>query len=112
MEQSVDALIFKHKKKINRNKAIAFVDGNIALDISFPYKNIISGDSKSLSVACASIVAKVIRDRMMCLYARAYPGYGFDIHKGYGTKKHLGSIKRLGPCLIHRRTFAPLKFNG
>ncbi len=66
---------------------------------------IVKGDAKSVSIAAASIIAKVTRDRMMAEYEYAYPGYGFAKHKGYGTKEHTESIKRLGPCPIHRRTF-------
>lgn len=66
---------------------------------------IVKGDAKSVSIAAASIVAKVTRDRMMAECECAYPGYGFAKHKGYGTKEHIESLKRLGPCPIHRRTF-------
>ncbi len=66
---------------------------------------VIKGDAKSVSIAAASIIAKVTRDRMMAEYDKAMPGYGFGKHKGYGTKAHIESLKRLGPCPIHRRTF-------
>lgn len=66
---------------------------------------VIKGDQKSVSIAAASIIAKVTRDRMMREYDQSMPGYGFAQHKGYGTKAHIESIKRLGPCPIHRRTF-------
>lgn len=66
---------------------------------------IIKGDAKSLSIAAASIVAKVTRDRMMVEYAKEYPEYGFDGNKGYGAKAHIGAIKEIGPCPLHRRTF-------
>ena len=108
MEQSIEHLKINFRKKINKNKTIALVDGNVALDLDFRYKNIIRGDSKSLSVACASIVAKVTRDRMMFIYSKTYPNYEFDRHKGYGTKRHMGLINQFGQCPIHRRTFAPL----
>jgi ribonuclease HII len=81
------------------------VDGNINLGIPYPYRNIIKGDNKSLSIAAASIIAKVMRDRIMLLYHRIYPEYGFLEHKGYGTKRHLKSIKRHGRSLIHRKSF-------
>ena len=74
-------------------------------DIEIRQVPIVKGDAKSVSIAAASIVAKVTRDRMMAEYEYAYPGYGFAKHKGYGTKEHTESIKRLGPCPIHRRTF-------
>ena len=66
---------------------------------------VIKGDAKSVSIAAASIIAKVTRDRLMKEYDQAMPGYGFGRHKGYGTKEHIESLKRLGPCPIHRRTF-------
>lgn len=66
---------------------------------------IIKGDAKSISIGAASIIAKVTRDRMMAEYDSQYPGYGFALHKGYGTKAHIEALKKLGPCEIHRRTF-------
>ena len=66
---------------------------------------IVKGDAKSISIAAASIIAKVTRDRMMAEYDRSMPGYEFGRHKGYGTKMHIESLKRLGACPIHRRTF-------
>ncbi|MFA5389577.1 MAG: ribonuclease HII [Candidatus Omnitrophota bacterium] len=78
-----------------------------------PYKTIpiIKGDSKSLSIAAASIAAKVTRDTIMLGYDKKYPGYGFSKHKGYGTKLHLEAIERYGPCPIHRKSFAPIKYD-
>jgi ribonuclease HII len=73
------------------------------------YEAIVKGDSKSFSIAAASIVAKVTRDKMMEEYDREYSGYGFASHKGYGTKAHLNALRELGPCAIHRRTFAPVR---
>jgi ribonuclease HII len=69
----------------------------------------VKGDSRSYSIAAASVLAKVTRDRMMLDYHRQFPSYGFDGHKGYGTPQHLAAIEKLGPCAIHRRSFAPLK---
>ena len=70
-----------------------------------PYISMIKGDSKVYSIACASIIAKVTRDRMMYEYDKIYPVYGFAKHKGYGTAFHINSIKENGLCMIHRRTF-------
>ena len=75
---------------------------------NLPQKSIIRGDSKSLSIAAASIVAKVERDRLMIEYARSYPTYGFDSHKGYGTERHMDAIRRYGPCALHRMSFRPM----
>ena len=72
---------------------------------------IIKGDAQSLSIAAASILAKVTRDHMMSEYEKLFPGYGFDRHKGYGTAAHIQAIRRLGPCPIHRRSFIK-KFTG
>lgn len=69
---------------------------------------IVKGDARSYSIAAASVLAKVTRDRLMLAYDRAFPGYGFAKHKGYGTPQHLEAMARLGPCPIHRRSFAPL----
>ena len=74
-----------------------------------PQKSIIRGDSKSLSIAAASIVAKVERDRYMASLAEGYASYGFESHKGYGTRRHLEAIAELGPCHAHRMSFAPMK---
>ena len=82
------------------------VDGNcFRSDLPYHYKTIIKGDEHVLSIACASIVAKVTRDRVLNMYHRVYPGYGFSQHKGYPTLKHKAAIRRLGPSLIQRRTF-------
>ena len=75
---------------------------------NIPQKSIIKGDSKCLSIASASILAKVERDSLMSELSEEYPGYGFEKHKGYGTSKHLEEIDRRGPCKLHRLTFAPM----
>ena len=84
---------------------IVFTDGNFSLDISLPQQNIIHGDALSYCIGAASILAKVYRDAEMCRYAELYPQYGFEKHKGYGTKAHLDEIREYGLCEIHRRTF-------
>ncbi|MFP3980705.1 MAG: ribonuclease HII [Desulfobacterales bacterium] len=81
------------------------VDGQYAIGIDLPQKTIIKGDSRSLSIAAASIVAKVTRDRIMELYGREFPEYGFSSHKGYPTKAHTAAIRDHGWCPIHRRSF-------
>lgn len=77
--------------------------------LSIPAQSIIRGDAKSASIAAASILAKVTRDRLMEEYDAAYPGYGFAQHKGYGTAEHIAAIRNLGVCPIHRRTFEPIR---
>ena len=79
------------------------------LQTPYPSQSIIKGDSKSISIAAASIVAKVTRDRLMKEYAVKYPGYGFERNAGYGTKDHLMGLEQLGITSIHRKTFAPVK---
>ena len=81
------------------------VDGNQKIDITIPLDTVIKGDSKSESIACASIIAKVTRDRMLLKYDKAYPEYGFSKHKGYGTKLHIEAIKKYGITPIHRPSF-------
>lgn len=79
------------------------------LPLDMPQTSLIKGDARSNSIAAASILAKVTRDRLMCDLDREYPGYDFAKHKGYGTQAHLWAIERLGTCPEHRMTFAPLK---
>lgn len=86
----------------------ALVDGNCIRDYPIPARAIIKGDSLSMSVAAASILAKVTRDRLCLEDDRQYPMYGFAKHKGYGTAEHIAALRTYGPCPIHRKTF--LKF--
>ncbi|MEO0415317.1 MAG: ribonuclease HII [Verrucomicrobiota bacterium] len=86
---------------------IALIDGKEVGDFPHRQKAVIKGDSKSLSIAAASVIAKVERDRMMRKYAERYPHYGFEKHKGYGTKAHLEALMEHGPCEIHRMSFSP-----
>jgi len=78
-------------------------------DLAIPQKNITRGDSFSVSIACASIIAKVTRDRLMTELDGLYPHYGFARHKGYGTAEHLECLRRFGPCPAHRKSFAPVR---
>ena len=82
------------------------IDGNcFRADLPYRFKTIIKGDERVVSIMCASVVAKVVRDRILNIYHRVYPGYGFNQHKGYATEEHKEAIRRLGPSLIQRRTF-------
>ena len=83
----------------------AMIDGNRTPDLNIESEFIIKGDAKSMSVACASILAKVSRDRLLYEYAKEYPQYGFEKHKGYGTKAHTEALKEYGPCPYHRMSF-------
>jgi len=94
--------------KLDRMPDLALVDGNPVRGLPCKSQNIIKGDAKSLSIAAASIIAKVTRDRMMLELDAQHPEYGFASHKGYGTKKHLEAIRTHGPLDCHRKTFRPI----
>jgi ribonuclease HII len=78
-------------------------------EIDLPQKGVVDGDSLCFSIACASIIAKVTRDRLLIELDGRYPGYGFAGHKGYGTREHLACLRRMGPCPLHRRSFGPVR---
>jgi ribonuclease HII len=86
----------------------ALVDGNDAPALPCPCDTLVEGDGRSVSIAAASIVAKVSRDRMMAALHEEFPGYGWDRNKGYSTAEHLSTLNRIGPCRHHRRSFAPV----
>lgn len=85
------------------------VDGQVAFNLPLPQRLLTRGDARSLSIAAASIVAKVYRDRLMEAWAERYPLYGFEQHKGYGTALHRQALERWGPCPLHRRSFFPVR---
>lgn len=87
----------------------ALVDGTRVKTLRFPQTAIVKGDARSYSIAAASVLAKVTRDRAMLEYHERWPAYGFAEHKGYGTPQHLAAIAAHGPCPIHRRSFAPIR---
>lgn len=87
---------------------ILLIDGRVPLKLPLRQRCIINGDGQSCSIAAASIIAKVTRDKIMEGYAKQYPQYGFKEHKGYGTKKHFSTLEKFGPSPIHRFSFAPL----
>lgn len=112
VDTAISQLLKRLKKpRPNLKNTLLLLDGTLRSSLPFQAKEIIGGDGKSLSIAAASIIAKVIRDRIMVLYDKVYPQYGFGIHKGYGTKKHLEHIARFGLSPIHRRTFCQ-RFQG
>ncbi len=88
---------------------LALIDGLPLPDCPVPQRNLVGGDGRSASIAAASILAKVHRDRILEALAVEYPGYGFATHKGYATPEHLAALRRLGPCPAHRRSFAPVR---
>ncbi len=104
MERAVTALV----TELGVAPGMCLIDGLALPSFPYPHEGIVKGDAKSLSIATASIFAKVTRDRIMREAALRYPGYGFEKHKGYGTKGHLEALRTLGPCPIHRRSFQPI----
>ncbi|HKO31564.1 MAG TPA: ribonuclease HII [Nitrospiraceae bacterium] len=116
-EQEIDHLNILEATRLAMYRAVAslapqadylLIDAVTLSGLAIPSRSIIKGDALSMSIATASIVAKVTRDRMMMAYHRAYPEYNFLSHKGYGTEEHLQQLAQHGPCAIHRRTFAPV----
>jgi ribonuclease HII len=116
-EREIDLLNILEATRLAMRRAVAvltppadclLIDAVSLPDVGIPSRSIIKGDTLSLSIAAASIVAKVTRDRMMAAYHWAYPDYNFLSHKGYGTEEHLQRLAQYGPCAIHRRTFAPV----
>ena len=95
--------------KLNPQPQHALVDGLPVRTMRIPQTAIVKGDARSYSIAAASVLAKVTRDRMMLEFDRQWPVYGFAKHKGYGTARHFAAIAAHGPCQIHRRSFAPLR---
>ena len=95
--------------KLNHKPDMLLIDGNRADINHYKYETIINGDNLSYSIAAASIIAKVTRDKLMCEYEKIFPKYGFAKHKGYGTKNHLLTIYENGACPIHRKSFKPIK---
>jgi len=94
---------------ISPNPDYLIIDGISKIPVNIHQRTIIKGDSASISIAAASIIAKVTRDRLMTGFSDLYPGYGFAGHKGYGCAAHMEAIARLGPCVIHRKTFRGVK---
>ena len=97
MERAISSLSIKPD--------FALIDGNRTKDFGIPVETVVGGDGRSASIAAASILAKVTRDNYMLEMADTYPGYSFEIHKGYGTKAHYAALAEKGPCPIHRMTF-------
>ncbi len=115
MNKAISVLVKKNKSGkefYDREKPyhnyFLLLDGNFTLDLDVMQKAIVKGDAKVFSIAAASIIAKVTRDRIMNKYHKKYPQYGFAQHKGYGTAAHFASIEKFGPCKIHRKTFYPV----
>ena len=95
--------------KLKKSPCAILVDGHLAPSFGIPTIPIVKGDSLSASIAAASVLAKVTRDRIMVELSAQYPQYGFKVHKGYATPEHLAMLQEFGPCAIHRRSFDPVK---
>lgn len=117
-ELEIDALDIYHATMQGMYEAAAglavpakavLIDAMPLKDLTVPHQSVVHGDSQSASIAAASIIAKVTRDRVMMEYDEAYPQYGFAVHKGYLTQRHVDAIRQYGPCPIHRRSFEPIK---
>lgn len=104
MEEAVNSLVLKINP-LNKDKIHIIVDGNMAANFGYKCTPIIKGDTKSKSIAAASILAKVTRDRIMDEYHKIYPQYGFLKHKGYPTASHRQALEKFGPSVIHRKSF-------
>ena len=104
--QATKKALTESLKKLEIKPNIIMVDALTEIEtMGIPYKSIIKGDAKCYSIAAASIIAKVTRDRLMREWDKIYPEYGFAGHKGYGTSAHIAAIKKYGPCPLHRKTF-------
>lgn len=101
--------MYRALEKLQRKPDAILVDGHLAPSFGIPTIPLVKGDSKSASIAAASVLAKVTRDRIMKEMDALYPQYGFASHKGYGTPEHLEAIRSFGPCAIHRKSFEPVK---
>lgn len=97
--------------KLNPGPEHTLVDGPYKSTLKHPQTPLIDGDARSYSIAAASVIAKVTRDRIMINYDREFPGYGFAEHKGYMTPRHMAALGELGPCVLHRRSFSPVRAN-
>ena len=121
-EKTIDKINIFEATKLAMKRALAdmeitpeflLLDGSFLLDgLDISQKAIIRADEKIFSCAAASIIAKVTRDRLMQKYHKKYPAYGFDRHKGYGTRAHFAAIKKHGACRLHRLSFAPFRHSG
>jgi ribonuclease HII len=100
MRRAVDGLTVRPE--------VVLIDGLPVPGFPYPQEALVGGDARSFSIAAASVIAKVTRDRYMMAAAKAHPQYGFDRHKGYGTREHLAALRQHGPCPLHRRSFAPV----
>jgi ribonuclease HII len=106
MNRAVEDLVERSKTSLPAGKVKLFIDGNrFRTNLPYRYETVVKGDEKVMSIACASIIAKVTRDRILTIYDKVFPQYGFKQHKGYPTAVHRKAIEEHGPSEIHRRSF-------
>jgi len=108
LQASLKAMVLA-VSRLNPAPDFLLIDGNMPIPADVPQRAVKQGDRLVLSIGAASVVAKVVRDRIMAAYGCRYPQYGFDSHKGYGTKAHIEALDRYGPCPLHRMSFRPLR---
>ena len=108
IRQATHLAMARAVRALSPSAAFALVDGNDAPALPCRCDTLVGGDARSVSIAAASIIAKVTRDRMMQALHQEFPGYGWFTNKGYGTEEHLIALNRIGPCRHHRRSFAPV----
>lgn len=108
IRQATHLAMARAVRALSQQPIFALVDGNDPPPLPCPCETIVDGDAKCVSIAAASIIAKVTRDRVMAALHSEFPGYGWITNKGYSTEEHLAALIRLGPCLHHRRSFAPV----
>ncbi len=109
MSEAIRLSFVRVAEALGEHADMFLIDGLPVKNLNIPAEFVIKGDSRSLSIAAASIIAKVTRDDIMIRADLKYPGYGFASNKGYGTKRHIEAIRKLGPSPIHRMSFAPMK---
>jgi ribonuclease HII len=95
-------------EKLSLQPDLVLVDGTQIPDLSYPAEPLVKGDATSAAIAAASVLAKTFRDRIMCVWDRHYPGYGFSSHKGYGAAVHQEALAQRGPCALHRFSYKPI----
>lgn len=106
---ATELAVKKMLKNIPVKPDLVIMDGNFRFSPGVPFHSVVKGDCRSLSIASASIIAKVTRDDIMCRVEKSFPGYGFAKHKGYGTRTHIEAINSLGLCKIHRKSYDPAR---
>jgi len=110
VRRAMQGALSEVEKMLGSRADYLIIDGvNVESILGYSMEKIKAGDSKHYSISCASVIAKVTRDRYMLQMSKKYPKYGFENHMGYGTKQHIEAIKKYGPCDIHRMSFSPLK---